>query len=310
MKICFVGIGSIGKRHLKNLTSISKEFDFKLEIHAFRNSDRELESEVKVLIDKQIFEKKDLHDNYDVVFITNPTSLHYTSIDLLATKTKHMFIEKPIFEDITYDIDSLTLRNNGIYYVAAPLRYTEVIQHLKELLKEEKIYSVRTICSSYLPDWRLGVDYRKVYSAKKGQGGGVSIDLIHEWDYLTYLFGFPQKVFNLYGQFSHLEIDSEDLSIYIAKYRDRLIELHLDYFGRIPKREIEIYTETGTITGNLIDNEILFTDGREKIKFHGDRNEMYIKEMRNFLDCILNNKENENNIYHAYKMLKLAKGII
>ena len=73
--------------------------------------------------------------------------------------------------------------------------------------------SARVICSSYLPDWRPGVDYRTVYSAHKALGGGVTIDLIHEWDYLVDLFGVPQKLYNFKGTYSDLEIDSDDLSV-------------------------------------------------------------------------------------------------
>ena len=75
---------------------------------------------------------------------------------------------------------------------------------------------------------------------------GVSIDLIHEWDYLTWLFGFPDEVCNFRGKYSDLEIDSDDHSVYIAKYPDKQISLSLDYFGRIERREIELSTPTGS----------------------------------------------------------------
>ena len=56
-----------------------------------------------------------------------------------------------------------------------------------------------------------GVDYRTVYSAHKAMGGGVTIDLIHEWDYLVELFGVPDKLYNFKGTYSDLEIDSDML---------------------------------------------------------------------------------------------------
>ncbi len=73
---------------------------------------------------------------------------------------------------------------------------------LKDLLPALHPYCARVICSSYLPDWRPGVDYRTVYSAHKAMGGGVTIDLIHEWDYLVELFGVPQQLYNFKGTYS------------------------------------------------------------------------------------------------------------
>ena len=155
-----------------------------------------------------------------------------------------------------------------------------------------------------MPDWRPKQDYRKVYSAKKELGGGVSIDLIHEWDYLTYLFGFPDEIFNLQGQFSQLEIDSEDLSIYIAEYEDKLVELHLDYFGRQTKREIELFTDKGLIKADLINNSIILPGGNS-LKL--EDNDMYRNEICRFFDLINNKKKNLNSPEHAFKVLKLIK---
>ncbi|KUO75982.1 MAG: hypothetical protein APF77_24475 [Clostridia bacterium BRH_c25] len=311
MKICFIGLGSIGKRHLMNSINLLTEYNLEMEIHALRNTNKLLSKDIVEHIDKQLYTYDELDNDYDIVFIANPTYLHYETIKVVSDKTKNMFIEKPVFDSVRHDLGKIKLSSDGIYYVASPLRYKKVIQYLKNNLNKEEIFSIRAICSSYLPDWRPNIDYRKVYSAKKDEGGGVSIDLIHEWDYLTYLFGFPQKVYNLRGKFSQLEIDSEDLSIYIGSYRDKLLELHLDYFGRVPKREIEIFTKQGTIVGDLIMNRVNFSSNRKDIRFDdNDPNIMYLEEMRNFFDMILHGKKNKNDITNAYEVLKLSKELL
>jgi predicted dehydrogenase len=254
-------------------------------------------------LDREIFELDNVDTDYDIVFVTNPTSKHFETISYMIDKTEHMFIEKPIFEDLDYNLEKIDF-GEGVYYIAAPLRYSSVIQKLKNIKNDYNIYSIRVISSSYLPDWRPERDYRDVYSAKKELGGGVSIDLIHEWDYLTYLFDFPEKVFNLQGQFSHLEIDSEDLSIYIAKYEDKLVELHLDYFGRETKREIELFTDKGLIKANFIDNSIALPDGTT---LELDDNDMYKNEIYHFFNLINSKKNNSNSPEHAFKVLKLIK---
>lgn len=307
MKVCFFGLGSIGKRHLRNFTNICKNKEIDIEVHAFRNTNNTLYDEIKNLVDKEIFIKDDLCSDYDIIFINNPTSMHYETIEFMKDKCKNMFIEKPIFDNVVYDLKKLDL-NEGFYYVACPLRYSNVVECLKDNIDIDKVYSVRAICSSYLPNWRKNTDYRKTYSAIKSQGGGVSIDLIHEWDYLTYIFGFPNNVFNFQGKFSDLEIDSEDLSVYIAKYNDKLVELHLDYFGRTSKREVEIYTDLGCIKGDFINNKVMFDyDKKDIIFYNEDNNYMYEKEMEYFLDCVINKKYKNSNINNAYNVLKLIK---
>ena len=307
MKICFIGLGSIGTRHLKNIAEILEEKGLDYSIDALRTTYNRLDKEVAKYIHGEFHNIEDLPVDYDVAFITNPTCLHYTTILSMQERAKHLFIEKPVFDKISYDINQLK-REGRVFYVACPLRYTNVIQYLKKYLVDKNIYSVRVICSSYLPEWRKDVDYRKTYSAQTELGGGVSIDLIHEWDYLVYLFGLPEKVFKIQGKYSNLEIDSEDLAIYLARYKDKLVNVHLDYFGRFHRREIEIYTDKDVIVGDLINNKIKFLKEDKEVDVKEERNEFQKRELKYFLSIIEGSENNINSIGLALDVLKITKG--
>lgn len=307
-KIAIVGLGSIGKRHLVNIDHVLKnrKFDFSIDLIR-RDKNAILDETVEKYIENIYSEDNMPSKSYDAIFITNPTHLHYITLKKLSKICSNFFIEKPIFDDVYADLDELELNDKGNYYVACPLRYTNVLQFVKNSIDLSKVRSIRAICSSYLPDWRPGTDYRATYSANIEQGGGVSIDLIHEWDYIMYLFGKPNDVVNLRGKFSKLEISSDDLSVYIAAYDTMLAEVHLDYFGRKPVRELQLFTDEDTIIADIINSEIRFLKTGDTIRFDEERNEYQIREIEYFFDVLEGKCKNENNIDQALSTLKIAK---
>lgn len=307
-KIGMNGLGSIGTRHVYNIVKVLQEKGKSYKIDLIRSGrSKEINKEVSQYINNTYYPNDELPDDYDVIFVTNPTHMHFETIKQYASKTKHMFIEKPVFDEANISIDELGLKEGEVYYIACPLRYTNVIQYLKENCDLNKAYCARVICSSYLPDWRPSVDYRTTYSAKKEQGGGVSIDLIHEWDYLYYLFGHPEQVCNIRGQFSNLEIDSDDLSLYLAKYNNMAVEVHLDYFGRKSIREIQIFTDEDTIVGDINNSEIRYLKSGKIVSFKESRNDYQCKEIAYFFDILEGREINHNDISIAMKTLKIAK---
>ncbi|SCW82018.1 Predicted dehydrogenase [Lachnospiraceae bacterium C10] len=304
LKICFVGIGSIAKRHIRNLRELEVDSGVHFCIDALRRSPVSYEG-----IDSVYTDMEDLPSDYDVIFITNPTNQHLKTLKELHEKADHFFIEKPVVDvKQLSEGENFRLRPGSVYYVACPLRYNAVIHYIKENVKPDEVISVRCISSSYLPEWRPGQDYRQIYSAHKDMGGGVSVDLIHEWDYVTYLFGWPQKVKALIGKKSSLEIDSDDFAIYIAEYDDKILEIHLDYFGRSPVREVQLITKEDTIIGDLLGNKITFLKTGESICFGENRDDYQKRELRHFIDMISENTRVEDGFGHGLKVLKLSQG--
>ncbi len=304
LKVCFIGVGSIAKRHIRNLRVICEERKIKLTIDAFRRNPDKIE-----YIDQVYVDGANLPTEYDAIFITNPTDQHLETLKKFHNNGKNFFIEKPVVSrNQIEEAKNFKLKKDSVYYVAAPLRYNAVIQWVKNNVNPSTVISIRSISSSYLPDWRPGQDYRYTYSAHKDMGGGVSIDLIHEWDYLTYLFGWPEKVLSMMGKKSNLEIDSDDYAIYIAEYENMITELHLDYFGRKTIREIEIFTEEDTIIGDIANNKIMFMKGGKAIDFHEERDDYQRRELNYFLDMIFGKIGTEDGFHHGLEVLRLTQG--
>ena len=308
LKILFIGIGSIAKRHIRNLKEISTSRDIQLKIEAFRHSKGGVTPEDISAVYTDI---SSVPYDYDIVFITNPTEKHLDSLKLFHDRGRNFFIEKPAVSLSQIDEAKMFVAdNNKTYYVACPLRYNAVIQYIRTNIDLSDVVSIRSISSSYLPDWRPNQDYRETYSAHKDMGGGVSIDLIHEWDYLTYLFGWPKAVHHFIGKKSSLEIDSDDYAVYIAEYADKILELHLDYFGRKTIRSIDLFTNNETIIGDIADNKITFLKSGKILDFHENRDDFQKRELEFFLDMINGTKAPENGFTHGIKVLELTQGIV
>lgn len=310
LKICFIGIGSIAKRHIKNLISICQEKEISIQIDALRRKNSVNYNIEGFQFNTIFYEYDEIPSDYDVIFITNPTEYHIEALERVHNKARHFFIEKPItsYQKISM-VSNLIYRSESVYYVACPLRYTNIIQYIKNTVNLNDVLSVRCISSSYLPDWRPGTNYKDSYSAHKELGGGVSIDLIHEWDYIQYLFGNPSNILCLSGKISNLDINSEDYACYIADYRDKIVELHLDYFGREPIRQIMLIMKDETLVGDFVKCKIYKMKSGDMIDFSETRDDYQKKELEYFLSLI-KDEQAINYIPESCRTLNYTQGVV
>lgn len=303
MNILIVGLGSIARKHIAALQSLKIE----AKIYALRsNPNAETEEGIE-----NIYNLADLFIPIDFAIISNPSNLHYPFIEILAKKDIPLFIEKPAvhsLENVEKLVDIIDDRKL-VTYVACNLRFHPCIIFLKNKLDshELRINELNVYCGSYLPDWRPGKDFRKIYSANASMGGGVHLDLFHELDYTTWLFGLPNKSRSILKSTSSLEIDAIDYANFILEYDSFTANIILNYYRRKPKREIEIVFENETWTVDIIKNEIKNdADGYLLKASDFNAKETYVLQLEYFINCLKEKQIPMNSFKESLENLKIC----
>lgn len=304
MNILIIGLGSIGKKHANALKSILPG----AEIFALR-SNRISEILPEITNIYSFDEIKSIV--VDFAIIANPTSEHKKTIEQLSEYCIPLFIEKPIYSSLDIEDAVNTVISKEIKtYVACNLRFLDCIKFIKEKLlrtQNKRINEVNVYCGSYLPDWRPNVDFRKTYSAIPELGGGVHIDLIHELDYLYWLFGTPKSVTRKFKNQSSLAISAYDYANYILDYDGFCANVVLNYYRRDPKRSLELVFDDETWEIDLLKNQIIC---RYQTIFSSEQRiiDTYQTQMEYFINS-LNEKTNTfNTLSDAYNVLKICLG--
>ena len=219
-----------------------------------------------------------------------------------------LFIVKPLsnnlqFDDVLKDV----VDKNIITYVACNLRFLPCIQFVRDWLQQRssRINEVNVYCGSYLPEWRNGIDYKKNYSAVPEMGGGVQLDLIHEIDYIYWLFGIPERVRKTLTNSSSIGIRACDYANYCLEYNNFNVSIVLNYFRRDSKRTFEIVLEDGTIFVNLLEDKVLFK-GETIFSSNLKISDTYLEQMKYFLKCLSNHAFTFNSVLNAYDTLKIC----
>lgn len=303
MNVLIIGLGSIARKHIAALQSFKVDY----KIYALRSS-------LNATLEEGVENIYDLDDStvvFEFVIISNPTHLHYEYIVKLTHKGIPLFIEKPAINSLENadKLIQLIEKIKIVTYVACNLRFHPCIVFLKNKIDTERlrINEVNVYCGSYLPDWRPRKDFRTIYSANASMGGGVHLDLFHELDYTTWLFGLANKTSSIIRNVSSLNIDAIDYANYSFQYPAFATNIILNYYRRKPKRQIEIVLDEDTWTVDLIKNEIKNDAGEylfEAVDFNV--NDTYSLQLNYFIDCLKNQQVPMNSLKESVEILKIC----
>lgn len=248
MRILIAGLGSIGRRHLRNLRAAGEQ-----DILLYRTGRSTLpEAELEGL---PVYSdlKAALAQNPQAVIISNPTALHLDVAIPAALAGCHLLVEKPVSHSLDrLDILQEAAEQSGArILVGYHFRQHPGLQLVQQYLKAGSIghpLSVRAHWGEYLPDWHPWEDYRLAYSARRDLGGGVILTLSHPLDYLRWLCGEIDECFAYTGRLGDLELDVEDTAEISLRFENGMLgSLHLDYNQRPSAHTLEIVGSKGTL---------------------------------------------------------------
>ncbi len=332
MKILFVGLGSIGQRHLQNIKKLQSKKIIKDNLQLFgliRQADIH-----RVIKEGKCFKVKNIAKYYDIktinslkkakkikpdiVFITNPSALHIKTALEFAKIGSNLFIEKPLGDklDGLNELQKFVSKKRLISMVGYQTRFNPLIKDVKQIVKKgfKKIITASFEWNTFLPLHHRYENYSEGYAARKDLGGGVTLGLIHEIDLIYYLFGLPKKLIAVGGRLSNLKMNVEDtlMSIWEYKINQKFIPIYLNlsYAQTKEVRRFKIQFIDSTLFVDLLENKYelynknggLIKDKTDKTK----RNDLFIKEISYFLDCIKKRKDTFINVVEGRKSLELA----
>lgn len=295
-RVLVVGLGSIGRRH----ASVLRQLAPTAHIAAWRHerSAEPLPAEVERSF-TSLDEVVDFAPQAAVV--SSPATHHLSAAMALASAGVHLLVEKPIAVSAAGVPALLDLcAERGIVLMTGyNLRFLPSLQRFRSMLAEGVVgrpLSVRAECGSYLPSWRPTRDYRDGVSAQAALGGGVLLELSHEFDYLRWLFGDVAWVQAVVRRQGELEIDVEDTAHVMLGFSPNaegtsvIAAVTLDFLRHDTTRSCTVIGTKGTLRWNGIAGtvELLLAGGvwETAAALPVERDESYAAEWRHFLTCV------------------------
>lgn len=266
MKAIIIGGGSIGKRHASNLQNLGIQTRI-IDIDEIDNVDNILQ------------------EDFDIGLVCTPNINHIEHCIKLAQYNLPIFCEKPFYTKIDNIEELLTIvkEKNLITMVGCNLRFTDEVKLINPNSKYINVYF-----GYNLKKWRPQTDYLKSYSANKHLGGGILLDAIHELDYLYYKFGPIKDISYIKDKLTNITNNTEDLTIGRIEFESGTIaDFTLNYLSEEYQRYFDILKD----------------DTLHRVHFKIG-NDMYLKEIKYFIDCVKNKKQCMNNFKEAHLLLK------
>ncbi len=295
MRILLAGLGSIGERHLRNIRDLGY-CDVSVVTRRINIPDEFNDFPVYHSIEEAL----SFADSFDAAIVCTVTAQHVADMEKLLKKgIKHIYVEKPASHNYAgiSELLKLAYQKQARIVVGYDLHFDPGLQKIKSLMAKDAIgkpISIHAVVGQYLPDWRPQQDYTQGMSAKTQLGGGVMLDLIHEFDYIYRLFG-PVKTLAAYTLHSEsLNIETEDVAEVILKFENGALgAIHLDYLQPYIIRHCTITGSEGSIIWDIVQKQVRWNNRQKKAFCYEYQNFERNDRFKESISVFLQRKEDE-----------------
>lgn len=323
MKFAIVGLGSMGKRRIRNLLALNEKNICGYDLRNDRCEEVEKKYKIKVFYDYF-----DLMRNYkpDVLVISVPPDFHMKYAKEAVKKGIHCFIEASVMiEGITDLMNIEKDQSNTVIYPSATLLFHPSVIAIKEIITSGilgKPSNFSYHSGQYLPDWHPWESINDYYVSKRETSGCREI-VPFELSWLNDLFGDIENVKCFKGKTIDLGVDIDDVYVLAIQYKNKVLgSLLIDVVSRFPTRTILINLDKGQIIWNCTEKKVkVYNKSLNKWKEiiepqcttengynENIIEEMYVEEVRSFISSIVNKaplrntlKKDYINLYWLYK---------
>jgi predicted dehydrogenase len=261
--IGIIGIGTIGKRHLMAINKI-------VNINLVGIVDLS-EPAQKFCLEKNIPLFKNLNEllknnQVDGVIISTPTISHYENAISAMELGLDILIEKPIAATVieAQEITKTAIKNKCKVLVGHQRRFYPLVLKTKEIVKNNELgevvglsglWALRKDKDYFIPEWR-----------KEITAGPVITNLIHDIDYLRFIFGDIEEVTAFTSNIVN-DFDKEDVVTANLKFKNGILGNFLITDCGTSPWSWETATGENIHLPNLIENNLRVVGTKGSLEF-------------------------------------------
>jgi predicted dehydrogenase len=313
VRFLIAGLGSSGRRHLRNLAALGEQDIILYRTHQSTLPDTDLEGyPVFTNLGAALAQKP------QAVIVSNPTALHLEVAIPAAQAGCHLLIEKPISGSLERlgELEAAVQQGGGQVLTGFQFRFHPGLQRAKSLLEEGRIgrpISLRAHWGEYLPGWHPWEDYRQGYSARSDLGGGAILTLCHPLDYARWLLGEVTDLWAFSGSLGDLGLEVEDTAEIGLRFKHSALgSVHVDYNQQPPTHHLEISGTQGTLRWDSADGavEVYAVAASRWERFPSpegfERNTMFLAQMEHFREVACGRAAPACTLQDGIRALELA----
>lgn len=299
MKILQIGLGSMGKRRLRNLKALDEK-----DVIAFDlREDRRKEVEEKFGIKTYDNFEDAMKEKPEVFIISVPPHIHLDYQLYAAKNNIHFFTEASVVKEGLDEVIDILKGKDIVGAASSTLRFHPAVKRIKELVDSNAIGKSCTFThhsGQFLPDWHPWEKVEDFYASQKETGGGREI-VPFEMSWITWIFGEVASVSGLLANTLDMGDHIDDVYQILLTFKSGLIaHLLVDVVSRYAYRHFKLLGSDGVIEWDWNTKKVGVFDAKtQEWKYYKEDagvaqegynpniiEEMYIDEMNHFLNAV------------------------
>lgn len=323
MKFLIIGLGSMGKRRARCLIRLGVPghsivgFDVR--------EDRREEASGKYGISTVAELTDDIWAQTDAVIVSTPPDRHLEYINLCIIHRKPVFVEASVILKGLAEANSAAKNENVLIAPSCTFLFHPIVKEIAQLVKNG-VYGRATNFSyhsgQYLPDWHPWEDVKDFYVSQKETGGAREI-VPFELTWLTEVFGYPCDVKGFWGRTMDLGCEIDDTYAIALDFGHCFGTMVVDVVSRRATRKLILNLEQAQVFWDWDEKAFRVYEAsaqKERICKQPDCTseagynaniieEMYIDELKSFIDAVKGANVFPNSLDKDIKVLELLQKV-
>ena len=240
MKICVIGLGSMGKRRIRLLKMLNAD----VTVIGVDSNVQRAESVSKKYEIKCYSLLSDVSEEPDCAFVCTPPQFHASVIKECLERNLHVFSEINLIDDLYDENIKLAEQRGKVLFLSSTPFYKEEMQLIDCRVRQNgKPCAYQYHVGQYLPDWHPWDNLKDFFISSKSTNGCREL-LAIELPWMQHTFGRIKTVNVIKTKLTGLELDFPDTYfIQIGHENGNVGNLTVDVVSRQAVRRLEVFNE-------------------------------------------------------------------